>query len=72
MRYHAWLALVAAFVRNALVIGACRLLRLVMDHNLADYMSGKNNVSITYKDMMHTNNYGIVRGLQFASFVVQV
>jgi hypothetical protein len=49
----------------------CRLLRLVMDHNLADYMSGKNNVSITYKDMMHTNNYGLIRGLQFASFVVQ-
>lgn len=42
-----------------------------MDHNLADYMSGKNNVSITYKDMMHTNNYGLIRGLQFASFVVQ-
>lgn len=43
-----------------------------MDHNLADYMSSKNNVSITYKDMMHTNNYGLIRGLQFSSFIVQV
>lgn len=34
-------------------------------------MSSKNNVSITYKDMMHTNNYGIITGLQFSSFIVQ-
>jgi pre-mRNA-processing factor 8 len=44
---------------------------LIADHNLADYMSSKNNVSITYKDMMHTNNYGLIRGLQFSSFIVQ-
>ena len=46
-----------------------RLLRLIVDHNIADYMSGKNNVILAYKDMMHTNNYGLIRGLQFASFV---
>ena len=46
-----------------------RLLRLIVDHNLADYMSGKNNVILSYKDMMHTNNYGLIRGLQYASFV---
>jgi RNA recognition motif of the spliceosomal PrP8 len=49
-----------------------RLLRLVVDHNLADYMSAKNNVAIAYKDMLHTNSYGIIRGLQFSSFIVQV
>ncbi|KAF6025681.1 PRPF8 [Bugula neritina] len=48
-----------------------RLLRLVLDHNIADYMTAKNNVTINYKDMNHTNSYGIIRGLQFASFVVQ-
>ena len=42
-----------------------------MDHNIADYMTAKNNVVVNYKDMNHTNSYGIVRGLQFASFVVQ-
>lgn len=47
------------------------LLRLVVDHSLADYIAGKNNVGITYKDMSHINSYGIIRGLQFASFVVQ-
>eukprot|EP00731_Ephydatia_muelleri_P023644 Em0015g1227a len=26
---------------------------------------------INYKDMNHTNSYGIIRGLQFASFIVQ-
>ncbi|CAA0343828.1 unnamed protein product [Arabidopsis thaliana] len=48
-----------------------RLLRLVLDHNIADYVSAKNNVVLSYKDMSHTNSYGLIRGLQFASFVVQ-
>ena len=42
-----------------------------MDNNIADYMTAKNNVVINYKDMNHTNSYGIIRGLQFASFIVQ-
>jgi len=58
--------------RCLLYYAAVRLLRLVVDHNLADYMSAKNNVPIAYKDMLHTNSYGIIRGLQFSSFVVQV
>jgi len=48
-----------------------RLLRLIVDHNIADYMTAKNNISISFKDMMHTNGYGLIRGLQFASFIVQ-
>ena len=95
-----------------------RLLRLVLDHNIADYMTvrrahlflrergekerektkrkrkkkkkikkthffprprkktqikkqAKNNVIIAYKDMAHTNSYGVIRGLQFASFIMQ-
>ena len=48
-----------------------RLLRLIVDHNIADYMTAKNNVSITFKDMMHINSYGLIRGLQFASFIFQ-
>ena len=32
-----------------------RLLRLIMDHNLADYITSKNNVQLNYKDMNHTN-----------------
>jgi pre-mRNA-processing factor 8 len=48
-----------------------RLLRLIVDHNLADYMTAKNNVVISFKDMSHTNSYGLIRGLQFASFIVQ-
>ena len=38
-----------------------RLLRLVVEHSLADYMTNKNNVVIAYKDMQHTNSYGIIR-----------
>lgn len=48
-----------------------RLLRLIMDHNLADYISSKNNVQLTYKDMNHVNSYGMIRGLQFSGFVFQ-
>lgn len=48
-----------------------RLLRLIVDHNIADYMTAKNNIVLTYKDMSHTNSYGLIRGLQFASFIVQ-
>lgn len=48
-----------------------RLLRLVMDHNLADYITAKNNITISYKDMSHVNGYGLIKGLQFASFVFQ-
>lgn len=48
-----------------------RLLRLILDHNIADYMTAKNNVVISYKDMSHTNSYGLIRGLQFSSFIVQ-
>ena len=42
-----------------------RLLRLIVDHNTAYYMTAKNNISINYKHDAH------IRGLQFASFVVQ-
>ncbi|KAJ3106936.1 Pre-mRNA-processing-splicing factor 8, partial [Phlyctochytrium planicorne] len=48
-----------------------RLLRLIVDHNIADYMTAKNNVVLNYKDMNHVNTYGLIRGLQFASFIFQ-
>lgn len=48
-----------------------RLLRLIVDHNIADYMTTKNNINLSFKDMNHTNNYGLIRGLQFSSFLVQ-
>lgn len=48
-----------------------RLLRLIVDPNIADYMTAKNNVVINYKDMSHVNKYGLIRGLQFSSFIFQ-
>ncbi|CDR97537.1 processing splicing factor 8, putative [Babesia bigemina] len=48
-----------------------RLLRLIVDHNVADYITAKNNVSICFKDMSHINSFGFIRGLQFGSFVFQ-
>ncbi|KAJ4487085.1 NUC071 domain-containing protein [Lentinula edodes] len=48
-----------------------RLLRLILDHNLADYITAKNNTVLTYKDMAHTNAFGLIRGIQFSAFVFQ-
>lgn len=48
-----------------------RLLRLIVDSNIADYVTAKNNVNLSYKDMNHVNQYGLIRGLQFSSFVMQ-
>lgn len=48
-----------------------RLLRLIVEHNLADYMTAKNNVVINFKDMNLTNLYGLIHGLQFSSFIFQ-
>ncbi|XP_004343829.2 pre-mRNA splicing factor prp8 [Capsaspora owczarzaki ATCC 30864] len=48
-----------------------RLLRLIVDHNIADYMTAKNNIVINFKDMNHTNSYGLIRGLQFSAFIAQ-
>jgi pre-mRNA-processing factor 8 len=48
-----------------------RLLRLIMDFNIAQYMTAKNNVVLNFKDMNHTNQYGLIRGLQFSSFIFQ-
>lgn len=47
------------------------LLKLVVDPNIADYITAKNNVNLNYKDMNHINQYGLIRGLKFASFVYQ-
>lgn len=70
--------LIASFGRRLqpcfLLVSLCalyRLLRLIVDANIADYMTGKNNVVISYKDMQHSNVYGLIRGLQFASFITQ-
>jgi len=48
-----------------------RLLCLIMDSSLANYITAKNNVTLSYKDMSHVNAYGLIRGLQFSSFVIQ-
>lgn len=48
-----------------------RLLGLVLDPLIVDYIIAKNNIFLSYKDMSHLNSVGLLRGLQFASFVFQ-
>lgn len=45
-----------------------RMLRLVLDPILADYMISRNSASMCYKDMNFSNCVGIVKGLAFAPF----
>lgn len=47
------------------------MLRLVVDHNLADYMTSKNNVKLSFKDMSFLNSVGLIHGLMFTSFIAQ-
>lgn len=62
---------VAKIAENMDLTVANRLLRLVVDPQIADYITSKNNVALSYKDMQHVNQQGLIRGLQFASFVFQ-
>lgn len=48
-----------------------RLLRLIVDPEIADYITAKNNVSLSYKDMNHVNQFGLIKGLHFSSFIFQ-
>ncbi|KAJ0236470.1 PROCN domain-containing protein [Hirschfeldia incana] len=48
-----------------------RLLRLVVDKQIADYMYAKNNAVLCYKNLSHTNKCGLIRGIPFASFAAQ-
>jgi pre-mRNA-processing factor 8 len=48
-----------------------RLLKLIVADSIADYITSKNSVQITYKDMSYLNQFGLIRGLQFSSFLFQ-
>lgn len=48
-----------------------KLLRLIVDANIADYITAKMNVVLAFKDMSMINRYGVLRGIQFAPFVIQ-
>lgn len=49
-----------------------RLLGLVVDPVIADYIVAKFNVGIAFKDMAHTNHVGVLRGVAFSLFVIQL
>eukprot|EP00792_Barthelona_sp_PAP020_P004627 TRINITY_DN2246_c0_g1_i1.p1 TRINITY_DN2246_c0_g1~~TRINITY_DN2246_c0_g1_i1.p1 ORF type:complete len:2283 (-),score=561.88 TRINITY_DN2246_c0_g1_i1:22-6870(-) len=48
-----------------------KLLKLCIDDQLSDYLTSRNNVNVNFKDMNYTSNYGIIKGLQFSSFLIQ-
>lgn len=48
-----------------------RLLRLVVDAALADYICARANAQLAYKDMAHRRACGVLPGLAFSAFVLQ-
>lgn len=48
-----------------------RLLRLIMDPSMADYLTSRNNVALVFKDMSHVNSQGVLHGFQFSAFLIQ-
>jgi len=47
-----------------------RVLKIMVDINIVDYLTSKNNTYITFKDMTHLNSFGLLRGLQFSTFLI--
>ena len=46
-----------------------RLLRLIVDHNIADYMTAKNNVVINYKVTFPVQTVNLLHNLSIQIFV---
>lgn len=46
-----------------------KLLKLIMDPTLSDYIISRNNCQVFYKDMVYTNHVGYIKGFQFSPFV---
>lgn len=46
-----------------------KLLKLILDPTLADYITSRNNCQVFYKDMVYTNHVGFIKGFQLSPFV---
>ena len=49
-----------------------KTLRKILNYSLISYICSKNNVNVVFKDMFELNSMGILRGLQFGGFLIQI
>nr|UXY88510.1 splicing factor Prp8 [Cryptomonas curvata] len=49
-----------------------KILLAILDENLIEYVISKNNVKLYYKDMFYLNSIGLIRGLAFSGFLLQI
>ena len=49
-----------------------KILELIMDKTLVDYIMARHNVTLQFRDMSHTHGFGLLRGFQFSAFLAQV
>ncbi|GMM51015.1 U4/U6-U5 snRNP complex subunit [Starmerella bacillaris] len=59
------------FLKNVDFTLLNKLLRLIVDASIADYITSRMNVSVNFKDMSTINNVGVIQGIAFAPFVMQ-
>jgi len=49
-----------------------KILKKTLEPTVVSYVTSKNNVNLVFKDMLNLNSIGIVRGLQFGGFLIQL
>jgi pre-mRNA-processing factor 8 len=49
-----------------------KILMRIMDVKLASYLTVRNNLNIVFKDMSYLNCMGLIKGLKFSGFLIQV
>jgi len=49
-----------------------KILNRILDSNIVSYLTSKNNTKLIFKDMFSINSIGIIRGLQFGGFLIQL
>jgi len=49
-----------------------KILKKILDPVLISYITSKNNVGIVFKDMSVLNSIGVIKGIQFSGFLIQL
>lgn len=49
-----------------------KILMQIMDVKLANYLTVRNNLNVVFKDMSYLNCIGLIKGLKFSGFLIQI
>ena len=57
---------------NCDLILLSKILNKILDSNVVSYLTSKNNIKLIFKDMFSLNSIGIIRGVHFGGFLIQL